>query len=244
MIIDQSTKLLSNIMEIGEINTKAEAESYLHKIKNLIDVEFFLMGMSVPITMTRSESIIVDNYPAEWRTLYDKNHLKDIDPVVKHCMENSSPVTWGEINILKRSNTINVMEEAKIYDLKFGVSIPIHTNNSSFGMVSFASSEKMRTDNSLAVMASNLVQPLISDFVTKQSQSLRDVHSISLTDRELECLKWSAEGKSAWEISRIICCSERTVIFHISNMCNKLGAANKYQAISKAIISGVMHPEY
>jgi LuxR family quorum-sensing transcriptional regulator LasR len=34
-----------------------------------------------------------------------------------------------------------------------------------------------------------------------------------LTPRESECLKWTAQGKSTWEIAKIFGCSEATVNF-------------------------------
>ena len=58
---------------------------------------------------------------------------------------------------------------------------------------------------------------------------------LALTGRERECLTWSARGKTAWEVSRIIDVAERTVNFHLQNAMGKLGATSKHQAYMKAI---------
>ncbi len=51
-----------------------------------------------------------------------------------------------------------------------------------------------------------------------------------LTDRERECLRHSADGLSAKEISRIIDRSVPTVVMHINSAIRKLGARNRTQA--------------
>lgn len=64
--------------------------------------------------------------------------------------------------------------------------------------------------------------------------------SISLTKREREVLSWTSEGRTASEIGEQLNISERTVTFHINNILAKLGAANKVQAVVKAIGMGLI----
>jgi DNA-binding CsgD family transcriptional regulator len=53
--------------------------------------------------------------------------------------------------------------------------------------------------------------------------------------RELDCLKWTAAGKTAWEASVILGISERTVRFHLNAAREKLKCTNTTQAVAKAI---------
>ena len=53
--------------------------------------------------------------------------------------------------------------------------------------------------------------------------------------RELDCLKWTAAGKTAWEASVILGISERTVRFHLNAAREKLKCSNTTQAVAKAI---------
>ncbi|WP_353959909.1 helix-turn-helix domain-containing protein [Aquisalimonas lutea] len=55
-----------------------------------------------------------------------------------------------------------------------------------------------------------------------------------LTWREKECLLWTAEGKTAWEIAQIINISRRTVVYHLRNAMIKLDATNRTQAAVNA----------
>jgi DNA-binding CsgD family transcriptional regulator len=53
--------------------------------------------------------------------------------------------------------------------------------------------------------------------------------------RELDCLRWTAAGKSAWEASVILGISERTVRFHLNAAREKLDCTTTTQAVAKAI---------
>jgi len=63
---------------------------------------------------------------------------------------------------------------------------------------------------------------------------------LALSDRQLECLAWSAKGKTAWEVSRIIGVTERTVNFHLQTAMSKLEATSKHHAWLKAVRLGLI----
>ena len=63
----------------------------------------------------------------------------------------------------------------------------------------------------------------------------------SLTPRELEALRWTMEGKTAWEVGAILGISERTAVLHVNNAMHKLGCVNKHPAVLKALRLGLIH---
>jgi DNA-binding CsgD family transcriptional regulator len=65
--------------------------------------------------------------------------------------------------------------------------------------------------------------------------------SPALTPRELEALRWTMEGKTAWEVGAILGISERTAVLHVNNAMHKLGCVNKHQAVLKALRLGLIH---
>jgi len=62
----------------------------------------------------------------------------------------------------------------------------------------------------------------------------------ALTPRESECLRWTMEGKTAWEVGRILSISEQTAVRHVNNATHKLGCINKHQAVLKALRLGLI----
>jgi DNA-binding CsgD family transcriptional regulator len=60
---------------------------------------------------------------------------------------------------------------------------------------------------------------------------------ILISARELDCLKWTAAGKTALEASIILGISERTVRFHLNAAREKLNCVTTTQAVAKAIVN-------
>lgn len=62
----------------------------------------------------------------------------------------------------------------------------------------------------------------------------------ALSDRERECLRWVAAGKSDWEIGEILSISEKTVNVYVERAKHKLGVTNRVQAIVTALRFGLI----
>jgi DNA-binding NarL/FixJ family response regulator len=65
---------------------------------------------------------------------------------------------------------------------------------------------------------------------------------VALNGRELECLTWSARGKTSPEIATILNLSKRTINFHIENACRKLNVSTRTEAVAKAASSRLIDP--
>jgi len=61
-----------------------------------------------------------------------------------------------------------------------------------------------------------------------------------LSPRELTVLLWMKEGKTNWEIARILGLSERTVRFHVGGIFEKLDVTSRTQAVARALGSGLI----
>jgi DNA-binding CsgD family transcriptional regulator len=61
-----------------------------------------------------------------------------------------------------------------------------------------------------------------------------------LTERELEALRWTMEGKTAWEVGSILGISEQTAVRHLSNATRKLGCVHKHHAVVTAMRLGLL----
>jgi len=68
--------------------------------------------------------------------------------------------------------------------------------------------------------------------------SVLNPNAPSLTPRELEVLRWTMEGKTAWEVGNLLGITERTAALHVNNATHKLGCVNKHQAVLRALRLG------
>lgn len=186
------------------------------------------------------------NYSSDWLNKYTAEKLHHVDPTFSHCIQKSTPLIWSpEIFAARRQKEL--YEEASGYGIKSGVTLPIHGANGELGIVCFVSD--IKPDKHFHNDANRNLPELscFRDFILESSLkfmkfSRRTEKTISVTPRELECLKWCAVGKSSWEIGQILRCSEATVNFHFSNIRRKFNTTSRQQAIVKAINMGLIHP--
>lgn len=69
----------------------------------------------------------------------------------------------------------------------------------------------------------------------------RSIHpGYAITPRQLECLTWAQEGKSATDIGAILEISPRTVENHFARVCEQLGVRTRIQAVVKALDLGLL----
>jgi transcriptional regulator EpsA len=60
-------------------------------------------------------------------------------------------------------------------------------------------------------------------------------HAAPITERERQILGWVREGKSNQEIGKLLCISALTVKNHVQKILRKLNAANRAQAVARAM---------
>ena len=79
----------------------------------------------------------------------------------------------------------------------------------------------------------------VLDYVTKLGKPDKAFVKNTLTQREIEILKWVAKGETNLEIAQKLFVSERTVRTHVSNILGKLHLANRTQAALYALREGI-----
>ncbi|MFO2462455.1 LuxR family transcriptional regulator [Pseudomonas sp. 15FMM2] len=189
------------------------------------------------------QAIILSDYPAAWRQKYDAEKFARIDPVVSHCLTSTVPIVWFD-NIYTSVQQLNFREEAKKFGLAQGVSLPIHGAAGQVGMLSarFEATPQRQLKHHLARTLPNLT--LIRDYALDTFLNLLGKESaeepVALTHRELEILKWSAFGKTTWEIARILSCSEANINYHFAKIRKKFNVGSRRMAIVKALQTGLL----
>ena len=61
-----------------------------------------------------------------------------------------------------------------------------------------------------------------------------------LTPREIDILRLTRDGKSAWVAGQILAISEHTVNFHLRNIQRKINTTSKHQAVLAAMRLGLI----
>lgn len=202
-----------------------------------------LMAGTVPRPGTprgqQRNHVMLCDYPVEWLERYVARNYVDQDPVVTYIKRMPTMVQWSdaatELQIGRTAQ--RVLGEAGEFKLKDGLAFPLISLEGTVVMVSLGGEFVDISPEGLGVVS------LASTYAIGRAIQLHSAHSIleqrpDLTQRETECLKWAAEGKSEWEISQILGISEHTSEKHLLNAKRKLGAVNRVHAVAEAIRLG------
>jgi LuxR family quorum-sensing transcriptional regulator LasR len=235
--------------QFSELTNLTTLESWRDKVSQFgenFGYEHFGMGFFDERSKA-APYFFLTNYPATWCEKYAKKEMASIDPVFPHCLTKSTPFIWAPDSFSGKLQK-EFYEEACSCGIRTGLTLPVHGSKNEFGLVNFATDAK--PDKAFLEHTTRHIPELscLRDFIFETSKQftkpcvLPDEEAISFTKRELECLKWSASGKSSWDIAYIMNCTESGVNSHFSRIREKLGVSTRRQAIVKAIRLQIINP--
>ncbi|MGL1812900.1 UNVERIFIED_CONTAM: hypothetical protein GPA08_17035 [Serratia marcescens] len=201
---------------------------------------FFSITMFLSRSLTKTERLVIENYPKEWRIHYDENNYHDYDPILAHAKISSTPVHWHKLLKDAHPDGKAVLKNALRFGIGPGFSIPFRGKSSTLGIVSINAVDENPSHDDYARCIKEILA--ITPYIHEKMMQSLEQQTIKLTKREQECLFWACEGKTSWEIAQIIGCSDRTVVFHLNNISEKFGTQNRYQTITHALLSGAITP--
>lgn len=201
-----------------------------------------LFGMQVVRPHLPPLSHVESGWPEPYQLLYAEREFVQRDPTVAHCMVSCDPLWWDES--MYTTDNFEIMEESRLYGLRHGLSVAVHQSAAAKSMLSLArdlpvdigSEEGRRAAEGAAVLA-NCLHLAVERLKIPE---LIATHRPHLTPRELEVLKWAAEGKSSGVIADLLNISVAAVSFHTGNLYRKLNVATRLQAITKAAALGIL----
>ena len=239
---------LEQFSELASYSTEDEWRDRIFKLARKLGYEHSLLALfpdrQAPVEV--EYAFLHSNYSSRWRSKYDNEKLGYIDPTVAHCVAKSIPLIWSPQLFFARRQK-EMYEEARSHGLQSGVTLPIHGSNGEFGILCFVSDakpdKKLLREVAHSVPALSCLRDYIFDTslqFMKQPNRIEPV--IMLTPREIECMKWSASGKSSWDIGQILRCSASAVDFYFTNIRRKFGVSTRNQAVVKAVRMGIITP--
>jgi DNA-binding CsgD family transcriptional regulator len=192
----------------------------------------------------RRDVFSVENTPTEWLNTYaDPSNVRR-DPVYRHCKRETMPIIWDQ-DVYVSSGAGDLWERQAEYGYRTGIAMALHLPNGKHFLLGvdrdkplpLAPEELQRLVADLQLFAVYAQDAAIRLLVPTAHQPERP----ALTPRELEVLRWTMDGKTAWEVGAILGISERTAVLHLSNATHKLDCINKHQAVLKALRLGLIH---
>jgi len=126
---------------LASCGTQDEIKAVCQTFAQSLGFEHFIYGAYFPVI---DNIVILNGFPDAWREHYDSAGYMYSDPTVKHCSVNISSIEWAQLDLAKGQIGIaerEVMDEAKVYGLRQGFSLPVHGPGGEWGMMSLSSKE-------------------------------------------------------------------------------------------------------
>lgn len=185
-------------------------------------------------------NILFQHFPAEWAERYNASNYVSRDPIVHRLQDDRSHFTWHDAYSSCRSSEDArlIQGEASDFGLRAGYVVPIITLDRVPLAFSFGGQEPEIDPDRLGMLAfiTNCAAGRLLQILSPSSRENRS----AVTTRESDCLLWTSEGKTDWEISVILGISRSTVTKHILSARQKLGAVSKAHAIAIALRNSIL----
>jgi DNA-binding CsgD family transcriptional regulator len=192
----------------------------------------------------QSEFITVENLPTGYAEASHNPVSYRRDPVMQHCKRQSVPIIWDR-ETYESQGLVDLWEEQASFGYRTGIAMALHLPEGRHFLLGVDRDQPLPAD---AAELQRVVADLQLFAVHAQDAALRLMLPVAqqpdrpaLTPRELEALRWTMDGKTAWEVGAILGISERTAVLHVNNAMHKLGCVNKHQAVLKALRLGLIH---
>ncbi|MTI18626.1 LuxR family transcriptional regulator [Rhodobacteraceae bacterium RKSG542] len=232
------------------------AESAFNKYRQLLNRFDFWGGMyglapEKSPGSTEEAMRLLSNYSESFMREYVHYELLVTDPLAQHCIAGrTTPLSWciegfrpeGKqqdilADLMKAEGELN--SEGQVRGVAFSVGPP---DQYGLGGVSLMSAAKTQEELNRQLEASwEQVQGLANMLHAYMIQPSITQSLVGLTTRELECLHWLAAGMNVQQIADRLGRADATIQNHIATASRKLRANNRTQAVSRAMLLGLIN---
>ena len=219
----------------------AQRAAFLDQLCQKLDLDFASYATQNPMTGAVQGYA---NYPDEWKRLYTRRGLQNIDPTLWQSVRSIAPVDWerfaeddGFAAVFGASQEFGIGAQ--------GLTVPVRGPMGDFGLLSVTRDCPRDEWRKLKRRIMGDLQSAAVHFhdSVMRSGTLTALMKLpALSRREREILQWVAAGKSQQDIGDILSISHRTVEVHLRSAREKLGALTTPQAVGRAVRLGIVVP--
>jgi DNA-binding CsgD family transcriptional regulator len=174
---------------------------------------------------------------------YETSNFVSVDPIIRLGLNTIMPIDWSDLGILSNAQQ-EFFEASQEYKIgRKGLSIPLrglHNETAVFTVTSDLSEKEWHNFKREKLKLLRLTADLVHQSVLNETLNETVNYRAELTDREIQCLRWSAEGKTYQDISDLMSISTRTVRFFLESARAKLGCLNTTHTVAAAMHKGLI----
>lgn len=191
---------------------------------------------------------LISSYPKHWTSRYFQLGYEQLDPVVLRARAERELFSWGGPGRAPVGNRAQrqFFDEATTFGIRSGVTVPIRAGFGRVAALTLATGEREINPDRIADEWKDVLQQVALYFHVQVAAKIGNALVAGryaegeLSQRECQCLAWTAQGKTAADIAVLVGIAPRTVVFHLENARRKLDAASITQCVAIALRRGLL----
>jgi DNA-binding CsgD family transcriptional regulator len=235
---------LKDYHDVAQASDMETFESLLVRFANDLGFGIISGALVVEHGVGRVSTFHLGNTPQAFQSTFESTDVGKRDPVMRRLKRLSAPFVYDQSTYVNEE-AADLWEMQALFGYKTGIAMALHMPGGKHFVMGVDRDQPLPGDD---VMVTRMMADLQLLAVHAQETAIRLLvpHTAEmqylprLTVREIEILKWTAEGKSGWAVGQILNISEHNVKYHIKRILMKLGVGSKHQAAAKAKALGLL----
>jgi DNA-binding CsgD family transcriptional regulator len=201
---------------------------------------FIMLKMPTENDNQLSDITLCSNWPTYLFRQFDQFKMLLSFPIFKALHKNKDNVSYDIDILIKHESKIEircVLELFKASGIAKGLGLLLEIDRGQQGAILFTSQSRLidtERNETLRGYSSEIFKDLIA------LDQYNSVQNVQLSKREHECVSWTSQGKTSYEIGMILGLSENTINNYLVAASRKLGAVNRAHMVGKALRENII----
>lgn len=226
---------------ISGANSESALSAALRTAASRLGFDHFALSYDRRPGSKSASSLLIHDYPDAWAKLYVSFDLGGNDPVRRACEKSMTGFEWRHLDQMipltkGDRRMLLVGRESGIGD---GYTVPRHLPGEASGSCTFVVRPNAVLPAAMLYIA-DIVGAVALASARKIAGAITAPTKPVLTERQRECVLWSARGKTASEIASILAISEETVIQHLKIARERYDVHSRQSLILSVLFDGLI----
>ncbi|AYC99816.1 LuxR family transcriptional regulator [Neorhizobium sp. NCHU2750] len=239
--LETATELMNldvDIDEVAGLKTQFDVFRFVKRLAESYGYRNFMV-LNLPPSTARglAGSAIINNWPAELVSLFDREGLLQSSHVVRRLRRSTTPFFYDLEEIPAEAEGPDMREIFGRFGIVRGGCFPVSDAAGARGAVVIGGTGPSLNRQQMMELTYASIH-IFDKLAEIRNLDIRPAEL--LTEREVDCLNWTAAGKTSAEIAEILGLSEHTVNHYLNRAAKKLDTVNRTQAVAKALRIGLI----
>lgn len=236
----KDAELFTSLMQGA--TTLHEISRHVEDLGRELGFRHFGFGHHFDANVAPANVFFLHNYPSAWADQFIERKMYLTDPVVRAGNEFTMPYHWESVPriIQLSSKDREHFRAAQKAGVENGYSVPLTSRGEIGASFNFATPTRQRmkeVDFFYSSMVGRLAFEACRQLIVNDSGSPK-TERVELTPRQRDCLILAAQGKTDWEIGRILGISEETASLHLKTARERYGVTKRMSLAIRALYDG------